>query len=287
MASTPDLSAVDQPASTGGVPGPVAEPATVLGPVDVVILTWDDGELLDRAVASCRTSTGVEVNVIVVDNGSSPPARVDDPATVLRNPTNRGVAAGRNQGIAAGSAPFVCLLDSDAELRPDSLACLMEELIGSDATLVVPVFEDQAPEASAGRAPTLGRKVQRVVGRSAHYAPYQPDQAVPAGRSQSWLVEFGIGACQVFRRQSWEQVGGIDESFFYGPEDVDFCLRLLDAGGTIRQVAGASVLHPPRRRHRRPIDAAGLRHGWAVARYLIRHRRRLHPLPLPLPRSPR
>ncbi len=244
------------------------------GPVDVVVLTWNDGELLDRAVASVHASTGVEVRLVVVDNGSWPPARVEGPATVIRNEFNRGVAAGRNQGIAAASAPMVCLLDSDAELRPGALGRLVAELVETDAALVVPVFEGQAPEASAGLAPSLGRKVARVLGRSASYAPAREASSLE-GSAGSWPVEFGIGACQLFRRRWWEEVDGIDESFFYGPEDVDFCLRILDAGGAVRQVAGAPVHHPPRRRHRRPINAAGLRHAWAVGRYLVRHRRRL------------
>ncbi|MGF1599971.1 MAG: glycosyltransferase family 2 protein [Acidimicrobiales bacterium] len=259
---------IDPVAGTGST----GASATTPPPVDVVILTWNDGELLDRAVASCRASVGVDVRLIIVDNGSSPPAEVDGPVTLIRNDVNRGVAAGRNQGIAAGTSPFVCLLDSDAELRPGSLARLVDELASTGAALVVPVFEDQAPEASAGRAPNAGRKVARMLGRSGRYAP-SPGRHPGAG---SWPVEFGIGACQVFHRAGWSEVGGIDESFFYGPEDVDFCLRILDAGGTVRQVAAAPVLHPPRRRHRRPVDTAGLRHGWAIVRYLVRHRRRLH-----------
>ena len=245
--------------------------------VDVVILTWNDGELLTRAIESTLSSVGVAPEVTVVDNGSEPPAAVPPGVRLIRNERNAGVAAGRNQGIAAGSAPIVCLLDSDAELTPTALSTLVQELTASAADLVVPVFDGQPPEASAGRAPTLGRKLQRMTGRTAVYRPSDGQAAVATvDRPRSWPVEFGIGACQVFRRERWEAVGGIDESFFYGPEDVDFCLRLIDDGGEIRQVAGAPVLHPPRRRHRKPVNAAGLRHAGAIVRYLIRHRRRLY-----------
>jgi GT2 family glycosyltransferase len=243
-----------------------------LSTVDVVILTWNDGDLLGRAIDSVLQSDGLEPTVIVVDNGSDPAAEVPPGTHLLRNESNVGVAAGRNQGIAAGSAPIVCLLDSDAELAPSALRRLVDELATTGADLVVPVFDGQEPAASAGLAPTLGRKVLRMTGRTASY------EQAPNGdvASSSWPVEFGIGACQVFHRECWEAVGGIDESFFYGPEDVDFCLRLIDAGGEIRQVAGAPVVHPPRRRHRKPINRAGLRHAAAVARYTLRHRRRLY-----------
>lgn len=254
--TTPD------PDRTGGEPSPT---------VDVVILTWNDGELLDRAIASVPTEGDVVTNVIVVDNGSDPPARVPPGVNLVRNEANAGVAAGRNQGIAAGSAPLICLLDSDAELTPGALGRLVDELVSTDAALVVPVFAGQDPTASAGRAPGLGRKVLRVAGLTATYRP------MPAGGAgSSWPVDFGIGACQLFGRHWWHAVGGIDQSFFYGPEDVDFCLRVAAAGGTVRQVRGAPVIHPARRRHRRPVDAAGLAHARAVVRYLYRHRRHLY-----------
>lgn len=243
------------------------------GPLDVVILTWNDGDLLRRAIESCSASAGVELHVIVVDNGSEPPAITPPGVTLLRNEANVGVAAGRNQGIRAGSAPIVCLLDSDAELTPDALRRLTDELVATDAAMVVPVFADQAPSASAGRAPTLGRKLRRMLGRTIDYAV---DPRGSTAGAASWPVEFGIGACQVFRRDRWTEVGGIDERFFYGPEDVDFCLRIVDAGGVVRQVDGAPVVHPPRRRHRKPVNAAGLKHAVAVGRYIVRHRRRLY-----------
>lgn len=258
--------------------------------VDVVILTWNDGPLLDAALASVAASEGVDARVVVVDNGSEPPAAVPDGITLIRLPENRGVAAGRNIGIRAGSADLVCLLDSDAELGPRSLRNLVDGLEGAGAEVAVPCFTAQAPTASAGAAPDLADKARRVLGRTAEYRPLgaPAPNAVPVGAGSFagpgvleadpgwWPVDFGIGACQLFRRSAWEAVGGIDEAFFYGPEDVDFCLRIKQAGGLVVQVAGEPVHHPPRRIHRRPINRRGLAHAWAVARYYHRHRAWLH-----------
>ncbi|MFP5318096.1 MAG: glycosyltransferase family 2 protein, partial [Acidimicrobiia bacterium] len=91
--------------------------------IDVVILTWNDGDLLDKAVRSAVRSEGVRTKVVVVDNGSDPPATVaaSPDVVVVRNEENAGVARGRNQGAALGSADLLCFLDSDAELAPHSL----------------------------------------------------------------------------------------------------------------------------------------------------------------------
>ncbi len=239
--------------------------------VDVVILTWNDGACLSAAVESTLRSEGVDVCVWVVDNGSYPPASVrrDPRVTLMRSPTNLGVAPGRVAGVALGRAQYVCLLDSDARLETMCLARLVSTVASTERCgMAVPVFSDQVPEASAGRAPTLGRKLGRGLGFTAVYAR-TPRSATDA----AWDVDFGIGACQLFRRDVYTQVGGLDDSIFYGPEDVDFCLRLRSTGWRVVQVAGASCHHPARRRHRALLTAGGIRHAQAIGRHLWRHRR--------------
>jgi GT2 family glycosyltransferase len=236
--------------------------------VDVVVLAWNDGILLDRAVSSALRSVGVEVEVFIVDNGSVPPVPrpVDRRTHLIRNPVNRGVAPGRAQGIAAGGAPIVCLLDSDARLTPHCLATLVRELDDREVALAAPVFTGQTPEASAGKAPTVLRKLARAVGLTATYA-----RPARAAHDHSWDVDFAIGACQVMKRDAYEAVGGLDESIFYGPEDVDLCLRLRAAGWRVVQVDTACE-HPPRRRNRRVLSARSWAHARAVGRHLWRHR---------------
>ncbi|HXA27469.1 MAG TPA: glycosyltransferase [Candidatus Angelobacter sp.] len=241
-------------------------PASPRRRVDVVVITWnDDPATLAAAIASAQASRGVDVGVIVVDNGSSPPAAVPDGVALLRNGANLGVSRARNQGVRAGSAPLVCLLDSDARLLPDSL-CMLAQQIDGGVVLAAPVFNGQAPEASGGRAPGVMRKLLRVAGVTGSYARMRPDGAT------SWPVDFVIGACQLFRRDAFDAVGGLDETYFYGPEDVDFCMRLRASGGVVVQTSTASCHHPPRRRNRRLLTRSGLRHGMAVLRYLWRRR---------------
>lgn len=235
--------------------------------VDVVILTWNDGELLGSAVSSALATEGVDVNVLVVDNGSEPPATVaDDPrVTLARNECNRGVAPARNQGAALGSAPVICFLDSDARLLPATLASLTEALAEPGVALAAPVFSGQRPEESAGRAPSLADKVLRLFDLRTTY------RSVEHG-GPSWDVDFAIGACQVVLRDEFERAGGFDETYFYGPEDVDLCLRLRERGGRVVQVGTAACEHPPRRRNRRLFTKRGIQHGRAVVRHLWRHR---------------
>jgi N-acetylglucosaminyl-diphospho-decaprenol L-rhamnosyltransferase len=187
--------------------------------------------------------------------------------SVVRNERNLGVARGRHVGARQGSAPYICFLDSDARLEPDCLRLLIDAVDVDEVGLAVPVFSGQLPTGSAGRAPTLARKVARALGLTARYRGRAPISA------PSWSVDFGIGACQVFRREAYDAVGGLDDSIFYGPEDVDFCLRLAAAGWGSVQVRDARCEHPPRRRNRMLLTRRGLAHTVAVSKHLWRHRR--------------
>jgi GT2 family glycosyltransferase len=236
--------------------------------VDVVVLTWNDGDLLDVAVRSALGSESVAVNIVVVDNGSDlPPQLPADPRiALLSNRENVGVAAGRNQGAAAASSEFVCFLDSDACLHPSTLSRLMAPLlVDPRVAMSVPVFTGQAPEASAGIAPSVIDKVLRVLNVREGY------RSVAVG-GDWWDVDFGIGACQFVRRSEFIAAGGFDASYFYGPEDVDLCLRLRERGRRVVQVGAAGCDHPARRRFRGLLTQRGLQHGWAVTRHLWRHR---------------
>lgn len=254
---------------TDGAPVAAAVSAPSDEPCDVavVILTWNDQALLERAVASVLNSRGVRPEIVVVDNGSQPPASVPAGVRLIRNDSNLGFSSARNQGVEATTADLVCFLDSDAVLEPTTLRRLVDPLLADGSVgLTAPVFRDQPPEASAGRAPGLGRKLARAVGLTDRYR---------STRSR-WLghreVDFAIGACQVIRRSAFVAVGGLDEAYSYGAEDVDLCLRLRTKGWRILQVENAICDHRARRRYRNLLTSRGFRHAVAVGRYLWQHR---------------
>jgi glycosyltransferase involved in cell wall biosynthesis len=98
-------------------------------PVDVVIPTYNDHATLSRAVESALRIAEI-ARVIVVDDGSSPPARTvlgawtsDSRVEILEGP-NAGVSVARNRGLDASRAPLVMFLDADDGLRADVITSL-------------------------------------------------------------------------------------------------------------------------------------------------------------------
>ena len=211
-------------------------------------------------------------SVLVLDNGSAVPFEFDESphVKVIRSPVNLGVAAGRNRLAAASSADLVCFLDSDAQTRPKCLSELAMALSGDPRIAVAgPVFDAVHPDESAGVEPSSLRKLARglrLTRRYRHAGPFMDGTR---------NVDFVIGACQMVRRDVFERIGGFDESIFFGPEDLDLCVRLRGEGFRTVQVESAVAIHQARRSHRNLLSGRGRRHAAAVLRYHLRSARKL------------
>src|SRR4051794_26269539 len=102
--------------------------------VSVVIPCHNLGQYLAEAVDSALAQTLVDLEVIVVDDGSTDEVSRDLLATFRRERTtvyrteHRGLPAARNYGIARGTSEFVCALDADDRLRPTFLEQTIAEL---------------------------------------------------------------------------------------------------------------------------------------------------------------
>jgi hypothetical protein len=91
-------------------------------------------------------------------------------------------------------------------------------------------------------------------------------------RTVAQPVDYVIGACQLIRSEVIRRIGLLDERMFYGPEDVDYCLRVWRAGWEVFYLPSAVVVHHEQRITRRRPGVLTLRHGMAIAYYFWKHR---------------
>lgn len=93
--------------------------------VSVVIPTWNRAHCIRTAIDSARAQRGVQVEIVVIDDGS-----IDDTAAVIAacgdavkyfHQENRGIAAARNAGIRRCTGRYVAFLDSDDYWLPEKL----------------------------------------------------------------------------------------------------------------------------------------------------------------------
>jgi hypothetical protein len=228
---------------TAGSPGPR---------VSVVIVSYNAREHLLRCLAALGEHGGLPLEVIVVDNasadGSAGAAReASTEPRVIDAGENLGFSRASNLGIRQARAPYVLLLNPDAEVRPGCLPALAGLLDRrTDVGLAGPrtVSGDGTIQVSFGEGltPGLEWRQQRLVRGVRERRPEALRRAEEAARVEhepGWVS----GACMMIRRSALEAVGGLDEGFFLYEEDVDLCLRLRRAGWRIAFTPAAEVVH--------------------------------------------
>ncbi len=96
--------------------------------VSVVVSCYNYGAFLAGAVESALKQTWQNIEILIVDDGSTDDTEqvaarlvAADPRVSYLRQTNQGQASAKNLGISKGSAPFVAFLDADDRWRPDKL----------------------------------------------------------------------------------------------------------------------------------------------------------------------
>jgi GT2 family glycosyltransferase len=215
-------------------------------------VTFNSALVIDTCLDALRRQAP-DVAVIVVDNASSDDTveRVDchQGLRSITNKTNLGFAAAVNQGARlAADADFILVLNPDVELvtslEPLIRACQVHGIAAGQLT-------DSEGRPQAGftirRLPTATALIFELFGLNRLW------KSNPVNRNYRYLernlqqpgpVEQPAGAFMMIRRDVWERLGGMDESFYpVWFEDVDFCRRALDAGVRIEYVPSVTARH--------------------------------------------
>ncbi|HEY6017686.1 MAG TPA: glycosyltransferase family 2 protein [Gaiellaceae bacterium] len=264
--------------------------------VAVTLVCINELEDIRRSLEELRAQKGVELEIAVVDNGSTDGSleflREQPDVELIANAENRWLSPAWMQGVRATTAPFVLFLTPDAGLpQRDGIARLREALEADPgAALAGPQLLDaEGGDLSNGafQFPTPRYVVADALG------------VLPAGRKEvappvarhgdeTRPVAIVNGAIMLARRSALEQIGFLDERFRLYWEEIDLCKRLGDAGFRVLLVPAVRAAHrgkgsPTSSRVRNEVYAFGEQlyfrkhHGpaWAAAVALARRVERL------------
>lgn len=111
--------------------------------ISILIPAYNAAPFLSRSVGSALAQTYPNIEVVIVDDGSTDqtPAIADgmaarDARIKVVHQENRGLAEARRSGIKAATADYICHLDADDELLPDALSFLHDKLVEHRLDLV-------------------------------------------------------------------------------------------------------------------------------------------------------
>jgi GT2 family glycosyltransferase len=197
--------------------------------VVAIVLSWNGRE---DTLACLESLRGVET--IVVDNGSEDGsadavAERFPEVELIRAGVNLGFAAGNNVGIRRAldlGADWVVLVNNDATVADDLVPALEAAAARNPGAGVLggKVYVADPPDvlwyAGGSFEPRVGYN-GRVRG-----AGKRDDGSYDEERDVDWAT----GALLAVSREAIERVGLLDEELFAYMEDVDWCLRIRDAG---------------------------------------------------------
>lgn len=227
--------------------------------VAVICVTYNACPVLPAfAEALAPAARGCDVRVVIVDSGSTDgstelAARLMPGADIGTLGGNAGYAAGINAGVAfvraTGGARTFVVTNPDIVLAPTSLAKLRDALQGEGVGVAAPRLLDEHGHLalSLRRRPRLSTAwIEAVLGASLARRLRLPTEVVFEQSSyvRSDFLGWATGGLLGISSACLEDVGPWDESFFLYEEEVDFLLRVGDAGWRLVYVPDALATRP-------------------------------------------
>lgn len=228
-----------------------AERAT-LARLGVLIVNYNAGDWLARAVTTLRPTGSDEPEIVIVDNGSTDQSlealanALGELATGIRIDRagiNLGFAAGINRAARQTGRELLLLLNPDCRIEPSALVRLVNELDAHpEAALVagkVVGLDGREQRGSRRLRPTPARIFHELSPISANGIDLTHTPA-PADACE---VDAVSGACMLIRADDFNALDGLDEAYPLHFEDLDLFARLAESGRAIRWVPEVIVEH--------------------------------------------
>jgi GT2 family glycosyltransferase len=202
--------------------------------VAVIIVNWRNERETLRCAGAVRSWSTLKPELIVVDNESTIASREAlagalDPHCLILSETNLGYGGGNNLGIKqalSGRRECFLLLNGDAEISEVAVTGLLTRLEANAAISILgPVIHERQPggvQCLIG-GKDIARSVSTRIAADAAALTALPDYPLNA-------VDYVPGAVFLARRTVFEQIGLLDERYFFSGEIADFCKRASAMG---------------------------------------------------------
>ncbi|MBS1253663.1 MAG: Poly-beta-1,6-N-acetyl-D-glucosamine synthase [Anaerolineales bacterium] len=210
--------------------------------ITVIIPNWNGLEHLGTCLSALDCQTFDEIETIVVDNASSDESvafihREFPRVGIIELTENRGFAGACNAGIRASHSELVVLLNNDTEADPDWVAAIVDTF---------------ARHTEAG---IVASKMLLFDRRNIFHAAgdFYSVEGIPGNRGV-WKEDVGqydaeeyvfsaCGGAAAYRREMLDEIGLLDEDFYFSCEDIDLAWRAQLAGWRAVYAPAAVVYH--------------------------------------------
>ena len=198
--------------------------------LSIIIPVYNGGDAFAACLKAIDQSSFRDWELIVVNDGSTDNSaamakRME--ATLLQTEGRLGPGAARNLGAQVAQAEYLCFIDADCEVHPDTLAKLANKLKRCPEVDAVFGSYDDAPQ-----APNFIAQYKNLFHHYMHQHGKEDASTFWAG-------------CGTVKRSTFLALDGFDVRRYPRPsiEDIDLGYRLRQAGGKIHLAKQVQVKH--------------------------------------------
>lgn len=183
--------------------------------VAVIIPCYNDGQYIMQALQSIYNQTLLPEKIIVVDDGSNTEtkkilAAIKHPLLQIVYQENKGVSAARNHAISLAQTDYILNLDADDYYESTFIEKAVQLLDNNNCLVAVSSYHHLFKDC----------KIIEVI---------EP----LGGNVKDFITMNNCSANTMFRKKSWQAVGGFDEKMKEGYEDWEFWIAVLKLGGQV------------------------------------------------------
>ncbi len=224
--------------------------------ISIVIVSYNVRDLLENCLYSLFSALdGITHEVFVVDNDSDD-ATVDmvrqrfPEVELIASENNLGFARANNLALARARGNMLLLLNPDTLVQEDTITSMLGffethddvgmascKIIKPDGTLE-PACRRSFPSPWVSFTKLTG--LSSLFPRSKFFARYN---LTYLSEEASHEVDAISGSFMMLRHQVYEDIGGLDESYFMYGEDLDWCYRTQKAGWKLYYVHSTKIIH--------------------------------------------
>lgn len=226
--------------------------------LSIIILNYNASHVLKDCLKSLD-NYGVWLHknceLFVVDNASK-----DDSVSMIRanfpwvklieNNDNLGFSKGNNVAIRQATGDYQLLLNPDTVVLPDTLQKCLDFLKNNQECGVVTCrveFPDGRLDLDCHRGfPTPWASLTHFVGLSKLFPKsklFGQYQLSFEDLTTSHEIDSAVGAFMMMPKKALDEVGLLDEQFFFYGEDIDWCFRFKKAGFKVYYYPECKIIH--------------------------------------------
>lgn len=214
----------------------------------IIIPVHSNAEYTKRCLTAIVSTAYLHnVEIIIIDNNSDAETKqlitsLGTFAKIIVNDKNESYSYANNQGAKLATGKYIVFMNNDVQGISGWMDAF-EDTFEKDAGIGIQGAKLLYPNEKVQHAGIVWGPVKELDNLNLHYHIHLLEEADAPKVNEAKEFQFVTGALLTIRKELFEEVGGFDENYFYGHEDLDLCMKVRDLGYKVWYNPKASAYH--------------------------------------------